>query len=58
MYGWKVTIQKRFPTIYNVLSGGFDGISHLSSVEMYDPHCNTWSKVADMSMSRLVHSTL
>ncbi|KAJ8865784.1 hypothetical protein PR048_033306 [Dryococelus australis] len=35
-----------------VIAGGFNGISRLSSAEMYDPRTNTWTRIADMIQTR------
>ena len=35
--------------------GGHDGVSHLASVEVYDPAEDAWSRLADMPGPRSYH---
>lgn len=37
---------------YIIAAGGYDGISHLSSVELYDPVTNVWSLKCSMRSHR------
>ena len=32
--------------------GGFDGSNRLRSVEVYDPHTDSWTFVSNMNMAR------
>ena len=38
------------------VTGGRDGLQHMSSVDCYDPDTNTWSRLPDMNIARVGHS--
>ena len=39
--------------MFNIYSlGGFDGVSRLDSVEVYDPRMNAWTQIGPMSSAR------